>query len=137
MRKIKMLLLISLLSLYLFTGCEKQKPVIDLESIDISEIEKIELFGTTGGKDGHFSCDLSEDERQDFVELLNRVELGNEVNENDAMADGGVTYYHIYFSNGDKITISPGPVFKVQDTYYKFNNFDELWDQFVMFNSIG
>lgn len=50
MRKIKMLLLISLLSLYLFTGCEKQKPVIDLESIDISEIEKIELFGTTGGR---------------------------------------------------------------------------------------
>lgn len=79
MRKTNMLLLISLLSLYLFTGCEKQKPVIDLESIDISEIEKIELSGTTGGKDGHFSCDLSEDERQDFVELWDQFVMFNSI----------------------------------------------------------
>ncbi len=34
------------------------------------------------------------------------------------------------------ITISPGKYFKVADRYYEFDNYDELWDEFIVFNSI-
>lgn len=37
------------------SGCEKQEQNIDLASIDISDIEKIEHSGTTSGKEGKCS----------------------------------------------------------------------------------
>ena len=42
-------------------------------TIDVSEIDKIELSGTTGGKDGNFSYTLSDQEKKEFVHLLNQV----------------------------------------------------------------
>ena len=113
------------------TRCEQ-----DLESIDASEIKQIEHTGTTGGKDGNFSYSFSDKEVVEFIDLLNQVKLGDIVDENKALSSGAVSYYTIYFATDETLTISPGKYFEVEDTYYEFDNYDELWDEFIVFNSI-
>ena len=129
-------LLTVVLVLGVLSGCGKQGPHIDLEDIDISGIDKIEHEGTTGGKDGEFSYIFSENEASGFIDLLDQVELGSAVDEKEALSNGAVSYYTLYFTDGEMLTISPGRYFKVGDTYYEFRNYDELWDGFIEFNSI-
>ena len=121
----------------LFSGCQKNttNSAIEFGTIDVSEIDKIELSGTTSGKDGNFSYTLSEQEKKEFVHLLNQVELGDEVDKNQALSSGAVTYYKLYFQGKDIVTLCPGHYFGVDEKYYEFVNFDELWDEFVTFNS--
>ena len=94
------------------------------------------LLLLTGGKNGEHSYTLSEHEKRDFIDLLNQVKLGDEVEKEQALSNGAVTYYKIYFQGQDPITISPGDYFCVDGKYYEFINFDELWDEFVSFNSL-
>ena len=133
----KMILSFILITVTLLSGCQKNttNSAIDFETIDVSEIDKIELSGTTGGKDGNFSYTLSEQEKKEFVHLLNQVELGDEVDKNQALSSGAVTYYKLYFQGKDVVTLCPGHYFGVDEKYYEFVNFDELWDEFVTFNS--
>lgn len=132
-----MILSFILITVTLLSGCQKNttNSAIDFETIDVSEIDKIELSGTTGGKDGNFSYTLSEQEKKEFVHLLNQVELGDEVDKNQALSSGAVTYYKLYFQGKDVVTLCPGHYFGVDEKYYEFVNFDELWDEFVTFNS--
>lgn len=136
MRKIKIILCISSLIAIILSSCGKQGPNIDLASIDISDIDSVEHTGTTGGQNGGYSYSFSESESNGFIKLLNKVELGNVVNERDALSNGAVSYYTLYYTDGETLTISPGHYFKIGDTYYEFKNYDELWDKFVEFNSI-
>ena len=129
-------LLTIVLALGVLSGCGKQGPDIDLADIDISEIDKIEHTGTTGGKDGGFSYTFSEKEASGFLDLLDQVELGSAVDEKEALTSGAVSYYTLYFTDGEMLTISPGRYFQVGDTYYEFRNYDELWDTFIEYNSI-
>ena len=124
-------LLTIVLALGVLSGCGKQGPDIDLADIDISEIDKIEHTGTTGGKDGGFSYTFSEKEASGFLDLLDQVELGSAVDEKEALTSGAVSYYTLYFTDGEMLTISPGRYFQVGDTYYEFRNYDELWDRFI------
>ena len=126
-------LLTIVLALGVLSGCGKQGPDIDLADIDISEIDKIEHTGTTGGKDGGFSYTFSEKEASGFLDLLDQVELGSAVDEKEALTSGAVSYYTLYFTDGEMLTISPGRYFQVGDTYYEFRNYDELWDKFIEF----
>ena len=121
----------------LLSGCQKNtiNSAIEFGTIDVSEIDKIELSGTTGGKDGNYSYTLSDQEKKEFVHLLNQVELGDEVDKNQALSSGAVTYYKLYFQGKDVVTLCPGHYFGVDEKYYEFVNFDELWDEFVTFNS--
>ena len=130
-------LLTIVLALGVLSGCGKQGPDIDLADIDISEIDKIEHTGTTGGKDGGFSYTFSEKEASGFLDLLDQVELGSAVDEKEALTSGAVSYYTLYFTDGEMLTISPGRYFQVGDTYYEFRNYDELWDRFIEFNSLS
>ena len=125
-----------ILAMGVLSGCGKQGPDIDLADIDISEIDKIEHTGTTGGKDGGFSYTFSEKEASGFLDLLDQVELGSAVDEKEALTSGAVSYYTLYFTDGEMLTISPGRYFQVGDTYYEFRNYDELWDRFIEYNSI-
>ena len=129
-------LLTIVLALGVLSGCGKQGPDIDLADIDISEIDKIEHTGTTGGKDGGFSYTFSEKEASGFLDLLDQVELGSAVDEKEALTSGAVSYYTLFFTDGEMLTISPGRYFQVGDTYYEFRNYDELWDRFIEYNSI-
>ena len=117
-------------------GCGKQDVNKDLESIDASEIKQSEHTGTTGGKDGDYSYYFSDKEVVEFIDLLNQVKLGDIVDENKALSSGAVSYYTIHFATDETLTISPGKYFEVEDTYYEFDNYDELWDEFIVFNSI-
>ena len=117
-------------------GCGKQDVNKDLESIDASEIKQIEHTGTTGGKDGDYSYSFSDKVVVEFIDLLNQVKLGDIVDENKALSSGAVSYYTIHFATDETLTISPGKYFEVEDTYYEFDNYDELWDEFIVFNSI-
>lgn len=133
----KMILSFILITLTLLSGCQKNtiNSAIEFGTIDVSEIDKIELSGTTGGKDGNYSYTLSDQEKKEFVHLLNQVELGNEVDKNQALSSGAVTYYKLYFQGKDIVTLCPGHYFGVDEKYYEFVNFDKLWDEFVTFNS--
>ena len=133
----KMILSFILITVTLLSGCQKNSThsAIEFGTIDVSEIDKIELSGTTGGKDGNFSYTLSDQEKKEFVHLLNQVELGNEVDKNQALSSGAVTYYKLYFQGKDIVTLCPGHYFGVDEKYYEFVNFDKLWDEFVTFNS--
>ena len=102
----------------------------------MSEIKKIEHIGTTGGIDGDYSYSFSDNQIVEFIDLLNQVKLGDIVDENKALSSGAVSYYTIYFATDETLTISPGKYFKVADRYYEFDNYDELWDEFIVFNSI-
>lgn len=133
----KMILSFILITVTLLSGCQKNtiNSAIEFGTIDVSEIDKIELSGTTGGKDGNFSYTLSDQEKKEFVHLLNQVELGDEVDKNQALSSGAVTYYKLYFQGKDIVTLCPGHYFGVDEKYYEFVNFDKLWDEFVTFNS--
>lgn len=132
-----MILSFILITVTLLSGCQKNSThsAIEFGTIDVSEIDKIELSGTTGGKDGNFSYTLSDQEKKEFVHLLNQVELGDEVDKNQALLSGAVTYYKLYFQGKDVVTLCPGHYFGVDEKYYEFVNFDKLWDEFVTFNS--
>ena len=134
MRKNKKILCIAFLVVSILSGCGKQRPNIDLKSIDISNINKVEHTGTTGGQNGEYSYSLSESESNGFIELLNQVKLGNTIVAQ--LSSGTVSYYTLYYTDGETLTISPGQYFKIEDTYYEFKNYDELWDKFIEFNSI-
>lgn len=136
MKKIGIVLLILISLTGTLLVCGKQDVNKDLESIDASEIKQIEHTGTTGGKDGNFSYSFSDKEVVEFIDLLNQVKLGDIVDENKALSSGAVSYYTIYFATDETLTISPGKYFEVEDTYYEFDNYDELWDEFIVFNSI-
>ena len=69
------------------------------------------------------------------IDLLNQVELGGKVDENKASSNGAVSYYTIYFVIDETLTIIPGEYFKIGDTFYEFDNYDELRDKFIVFNS--
>ena len=43
--------------------------------------------------------------------------------------------YTLYFAIDETLTIIPGGYFKIGDTFYEFDNYDELWDKFIVFNS--
>ena len=133
----KMILSFILITVTLLSGCQKNSThsAIEFGTIDVSEIDKIELSGTTGGKDGNFSYTLSDQEKKEFVHLLNQVELGDEVDKNQALLSGAVTYYKLYFQGKDVVTLCPGHYFGVDEKYYEFVTFDKLWDEFVTFNS--
>lgn len=133
----KIILSFILIMMTLLSGCHKNttNSAIEFGTIDVSEIDKIELSGTTGGKDGNFSYTLSDQEKKEFVHLLNQVELGDEVDKNQALLSGAVTYYKLYFQGKDVVTLCPGHYFGVDEKYYEFVNFDKLWDEFVTFNS--
>ena len=53
-----------------------------------------------------------------------------------ALSNVAISYYTIYFTDVETMTIIPGQYFKIEDTYYDFKNYDELWDEFIEFNSI-
>ena len=133
----KIILSFILIMMTLLSGCHKNttNSAIEFGTIDVSEIDKIELSGTTGGKDGNYSYTLSDQEKKEFVHLLNQVELGDEVDKNQALSSGAVTYYKLYFQGKDVVTLCPGHYFGVDEKYYEFVNFDKLWDEFVTFNS--
>lgn len=133
----KMILSFILIAVTLLSGCQKNtiNSAIEFGTIDVSEIDKIELSGTTGGKDGNYSYTLSDQEKKEFVHLLNQVELGDEVDKNQALSSGAVTYYKLYFQGKDIVTLCPGHYFGIDEKYYEFVNFDKLWDEFVTFNS--
>ena len=136
MKKIGIVLLILISLIGTLLGCGKQDVNKDLESIEASEIKQIEHTGTTGGKDCNYSYSFSDDEVIEFINLLNQVKLGDEVDENKALSSGAVSYYTIHLATDETLTISPGKYFKVADRYYEFDNYDELWDEFIVFNSI-
>ena len=103
----KMILSFILITLTLLSGCQKNTThsAIEFGTIDVSEIDKIELSGTTGGKDGNFSYTLSDQEKKEFVHLLNQVELGDEVDKNQALSSGTVTCYKFYFLFNDVVIV--------------------------------
>ena len=136
MKKIGIVLFILIFLTSTLLGCGKQDVNIDLETIDVSEIKKIECIGTTGGIDGDYSYSFSDNEVVEFVDLLNQVKLGDKVDENKALSNGAVAYYTIYVATDKTLTISPGKYFIIEDTFYEFNNYDELWDEFIAFNSV-
>lgn len=71
-----------------------------------------------------FGC--SKQEKNDSLIEVN-------VDEKEALSSGAVVYYTLQLTDDKTLKISPGEYFMVGETYYRFENFDELWDEFVKF----
>ena len=137
MKKIGIVLLILISLIGTLLGCGKQDVNKDLESIDASEIKQIELTGTTGGKDGNYSYFFSDKEVVEFIDLLNQVKTWwhSRWKQKHYQVELFLITQSI-LTTDETLTISPGKYFEVEDTYYEFDNYDELWDEFIVFNSI-
>lgn len=122
-------LFLMILTLCLLSGCEK-KPDEMFKNIDASEIEKIECSGFTGEKNGGFSYSIPEENFDEFAALLGQVKLGHKVDRNTASSSGAVSYFTLYFKDGHTIKFSPMSYFFIDDTYYVFENYEELQGSF-------
>ena len=73
----KMILSFILITLTLLSGCQKNSThsAIEFGTIDVSEIDKIELSGTTGGKDGNFSYTLSDQEKKELSLVMKLIKI--------------------------------------------------------------
>ena len=75
MKKIGIVLFILIFLTSTLLGCGKQDVNIDLETIDVSEIKKIECIGTTGGIDGDYSYSFSDNEVVEFVGRWSMIDV--------------------------------------------------------------
>ena len=57
----------------------------------MAEIKKIEHIGTTGGIDGDYSYSFSDNQIVEFIDILNQVELGGNVDEIKVSSNGAVS----------------------------------------------
>lgn len=108
----------------------------ELKDLEADEVESIFLAGSTGGLDGFYEYTFSDNDIYSFIELLNKVKLGHGVSEKEAFSVGASSYYTITYKDGKELMVSPGEFFQIDDKYYVFTNYEELWDEFVTFNSM-
>ena len=92
-----------------------------LSKIQISDIKQIERISITGGKDSPTSQNLSKEEISAFTDWMHQLRFHEEISRKEALSSGAVTYYHIFFLDGSKLTISPGEIMQMNDTYYRMN----------------
>ena len=91
-----------------------------LSKIHASDIKQIERISITGGKDSPTSQNLSKEEISAFTDWMHQLRFHEEISRKEALSSGAVTYYHI-FLDGSKLTISPGEIMQMNDTYYRMN----------------
>lgn len=108
----------------------------ELKDLEADEVESIFLAGSTGGLDGFYEYTFSDNDIYGFIELLNKVQLGRRVSDETALSVGVSSYYTITYKDGKELMVSPGELFQIDDKYYVFTNYEELWDEFVTFNSM-
>lgn len=87
----------------------------------IHDIKQIERISITGGKDSPTSQNLSKEEISAFTDWMHQLRFHEEISRKEALSSGAVTYYHIFFLDGSKLTISPGEIMQMNDTYYRMN----------------
>ena len=92
-----------------------------LSKIHASDIKQIERISITGGKDSPTSQNLSKEEFSAFTDWMHQLRFHEEISRKEALSSGAVTYYHIFFLDGSKLTISPGEIMQINDTYYRLN----------------
>lgn len=92
-----------------------------LSKIQTSNIKQIERISITGGKDSPTSQSLSKEEISAFTDWMHQLRFHEEIPRKEALSSGAVTYYHIFFLDGSKLTISPGKIMQMNDTYYRIN----------------
>lgn len=129
MRRYFKYLFIAVVAVCCLSGC-KNNPEEKLQNIEVSEIEKIECKGNTGGKDGSFSYCIPKENYDDFAELLGRVKLGEKVDRNSASSSGASKFFTVYFTDGQSLKFSPMYYFYLDGTYYEFENYGELSGSF-------
>ena len=96
-------------------------PEQSLSVIQASDIKQIERISITGGKDSSTSHNLSEKEISAFTDWMHQLRFHEKIPREEALSSGAVTYYHISLLDGSKLTISPGKIMQINDTYYRLN----------------
>ena len=67
------------------------------------------------------SHNLSEKEISAFTDWMHQLRFHETIPREEALSSGAVTYYHISLLDGSKLTISPGKIMQINDTYYRLN----------------
>lgn len=112
-------------------------PSQELHDLTTADIKSVVMSGDTGGAQGSYEHTFSDAEIESFIKLLNEVQLGEQISEEKAFSVGAVSNYTITNSDNSALLISPGTYFKVNNQYYEFSNKDELWNEFISFNSLN
>ena len=110
------------------------RPTRKLENLEADKIERIQYSGWLGVPDSGTSADITdEDEIEEFVDLMHRVQLGRRVPRQ--LSGGADSEYILCYKNGGSLRIKPGSDFLVDGKCYELLNEEEVWDDIVAFNS--
>lgn len=112
-------------------------PSQELHDLTTADIKSVVMSGDTGGAQGSHEHTFSDAEIESFIKLLNEVQLGEQISEEKAISVGAVSNYTITNLDNSVLLISSGTYFKVNNQYYEFSNKDELWNEFISFNSLN
>lgn len=110
---------------------------LDLTKLKSEDIEKIHGYFYSDSYNGEndSSVELTRGQIEKFIEIMNQVKLTKKVSEKKAQSNGASITYTVTMKDGTQYVLRPGQDFKVNDTYYKFQNYDMLWDKITTFMS--
>lgn len=110
------------------------RPTRKLENLEADKIERIQYSGWLGVPDSGTSADITDEEEiEEFVDLMHRVQLGRRVPRQ--LSGGADNEYILCYKNGGSLRIKPDSDFLVDGKCYELLNEEEVWDDIVAFNS--
>lgn len=107
------------------------------QNLDAEQIERVEYSYDPGtaGTESSGQGEMAFRRIPEFVEFLKKIRLGGAMPDGESASSGASSIYMIVMKDGSQLKLKPGRYFGVDGVYYRFVNFDELWDEFVEWNS--
>jgi cytochrome c-type biogenesis protein CcmE len=107
------------------------------QDLEAGQIERVEYAYDLGvpGPEGSGKGQMDPRRIPAFVDFLKKVRLGGAVSDGESAYSGASSTYTLVMKDGSRRKLDPGEYFGVDGTYYKFINFNDLWDEFVEWNS--
>ena len=95
--------------IFILSGCSPEETNKDLLlNLQQEDIKSVTYSGWLGTANSEYSGELSEMEIEYFYSLLEKVELGDEVPEEETLSSGASTHFLLELNDGTSIKISPG-----------------------------
>ena len=117
------------LMIFILSGCSPEETNKDLLlNLQQEDIKSVTYSGWLGTANSEYSGELSEMEIEYFYSLLEKVELGDEVPEEETLSSGASTHFLLELNDGTSIKISPGREFYINGEYYDCDNYENVWD---------
>ncbi|MBP3238742.1 MAG: hypothetical protein J6M24_06680 [Lachnospiraceae bacterium] len=116
-----------------------QDSIIMPGNLNVEDIVSITLSSYKGdGKESEIT-ELNSDKIALFVEIYNMTELSELNEEKEYASSGAASTYFIKLKDSYKnmeMVVCPGKDFFINHFCYEMMNFDEIWDRWIIVNSV-